>query len=1163
MSDMSEWQERMAETQAQEAANQANSGGTATQAVNQNDPSTVSTAQAQIAVQQAQQIAQQASNPQQQAAAQQALAAAQAALQQSKNITDMQTYKTAQDALAGAQEKIDAAGPVVSANAEYTGPASALGGTWGTTPATLAQEAFAGGQITVTNADGTSREATPAESREILQQAISSLSDQQQAQYKIALAQLEEAPGSTPEEKLAYVQQQTAAKISEDSEDKSSNNEELLAQQQATSIEKAREEYASLPDVEHTDNEKQAEKVAQISKAPAQLPDLTSLLQILSAGGTAIANSELGKAFGSIVVQPIMQALRPSSGSFDDLVVKMRQNMNNNVPTSQSDLAKIYNSIQDMDFWQKGMVGEAVLKNEDGTYSPNPIQVQMPLTNAFPLTPSANNLIGSIMTILGLGTTGAVIGEDVPILGEVLTKGVPTAIGVKQAIETPWNELNNSEKIVAAALNALWFTPIIESGVSKISISSTDIPLQDGSTANVWKGLSVDGNPIVGVSKDGVIVGTGKVQVPEGVSAEDILDGYKPVSKVDTTIYTSPKIQEQLGLTDRDIDAIKATLSSRDAFAGKSSPYQPTGEVIPVKAMSMEAQQDVFKILAENSKDITRYGSGPMMEQIDPSLKGFRQPADIDVTTTLPGEKAEILAKKLADAIAASDGAENVLITERGGFKTLIDTKRDGKFDHAIDLHAIDEKPDDIVGLSAKAASQKLSGRDMFYGRLEREPFITVDYPGIGKIKMQSLSETGSRKAASILEMNKGKISPPGTDVSEDGIVSPSETGKPRYKDITDFYVIDRSFFGEAHADEWAKKYGYDPNTLWEAAQKNPPKVEWTIDPNSKSQSASTKGSSTITISPPSGMGSPIVVNPTSQSMNYTGASVKATANNASPSVYSATAKYPESSSSVKPSSQRPKSPSPAPASIPSSLITSPSKSPSSGAKSITPSPTSPSVSPSPKSPSPSPESPSPSPKSPSPSPSPKSPGPSPSPKSPSPSPSPKSPSPSPSPKSPSPSPSPKSPSPSPSPKSPGPSPSPKSPSPSPSPKSPGPGSIRFTGSDGKKVRLTEKQLEGALAWKQGLFYQVRWQPFGAKDVFYSREPVPGVKYFDGIGSAAKSAVDLYGEVPQNVRLDMGIVDINITRGQDFRKPILKFKADSKQKTHYNGIEKGSISKGK
>lgn len=114
------------------------------------------------------------------------------------------------------------------------------------------------------------------------------------------------------------------------------------------------------------------------------------------------------------------------------------------------------------------------------------------------------------------------------------------------------------------------------------------------------------------------------------------------------------------------------------------------------------------------------------------------------------------------------------------------------------------------------------------------------------------------------------------------------------------------------------------------------------------------------------------------------------------------------------------------------------------------------------------------------------------------------------------------------------------------------------TKSDGKK-KLTPEQLEGAIAWKQGFIYRLHYPPFGANDVFYSREPIPGVKYHEGIGSAAKSAVTLYGEIPQNVRLDMGIVDIDISRAERTGQPKLRFKGDPKQKTNYSKQSRSSI----
>lgn len=112
---------------------------------------------------------------------------------------------------------------------------------------------------------------------------------------------------------------------------------------------------------------------------------------------------------------------------------------------------------------------------------------------------------------------------------------------------------------------------------------------------------------------------------------------------------------------------------------------------------------------------------------------------------------------------------------------------------------------------------------------------------------------------------------------------------------------------------------------------------------------------------------------------------------------------------------------------------------------------------------------------------------------------------------------------------------------------------------------VDEKQLEGMLAWKQGLFYVIHWKPFeNEANAFWSREPIPGVKYFDGIGSAAKSAVALYGEIPKSVRIDMGIMDVTASRNaSDTRKPILRFTPDPRQRTHYQRPAREGLKKGK
>ena len=88
---------------------------------------------------------------------------------------------------------------------------------------------------------------------------------------------------------------------------------------------------------------------------------------------------------------------------------------------------------------------------------------------------------------------------------------------------------------------------------------------------------------------------------------------------------------------------------------------------------------------------------------------------------------------------------------------------------------------------------------------------------------------------------------------------------------------------------------------------------------------------------------------------------------------------------------------------------------------------------------------------------------------------------------------------------------------------------------------ITQDMKIGAIAWKQGIMYKA-WMPeYEQTDFFNTRKPIPGVKYFEGPGSAAKSIVAMYGEIPRFLHAHMGIVDINI-KGQGPAQPILTFK---------------------
>jgi len=97
-----------------------------------------------------------------------------------------------------------------------------------------------------------------------------------------------------------------------------------------------------------------------------------------------------------------------------------------------------------------------------------------------------------------------------------------------------------------------------------------------------------------------------------------------------------------------------------------------------------------------------------------------------------------------------------------------------------------------------------------------------------------------------------------------------------------------------------------------------------------------------------------------------------------------------------------------------------------------------------------------------------------------------------------------------------------------------------------KYDRLSDEQKLGAIAWKQGWIYKLWYNPFGQKDIINSRYPIPQVQYYTGIGSAYKSAIFKGGKVPQHLKRDMGIMDIDKSVGTG-EKPILEFSVDEGQ----------------
>ena len=105
------------------------------------------------------------------------------------------------------------------------------------------------------------------------------------------------------------------------------------------------------------------------------------------------------------------------------------------------------------------------------------------------------------------------------------------------------------------------------------------------------------------------------------------------------------------------------------------------------------------------------------------------------------------------------------------------------------------------------------------------------------------------------------------------------------------------------------------------------------------------------------------------------------------------------------------------------------------------------------------------------------------------------------------------------------------------------------------EVGTAKLELEASVAWKQGFMYKLIYPPYGKKNIINTREPIKGVKYHTGPESAYRSLTQIKkGELPPVIKRDMGIMDIEITRGGTSLsgkkgKPKMTFRQDKKQAT--------------
>jgi hypothetical protein len=102
---------------------------------------------------------------------------------------------------------------------------------------------------------------------------------------------------------------------------------------------------------------------------------------------------------------------------------------------------------------------------------------------------------------------------------------------------------------------------------------------------------------------------------------------------------------------------------------------------------------------------------------------------------------------------------------------------------------------------------------------------------------------------------------------------------------------------------------------------------------------------------------------------------------------------------------------------------------------------------------------------------------------------------------------------------------------------------------DGRE--LTQSQLDGAIAWKQGWCFKMLYPPYGQENIVNTRKPLDIVKYLEGPGSAYATVVARGVNVPPTILRDMGVFDLRLSvpgaqNGRTVRKATIRYKRDPK-----------------
>lgn len=315
-----------------------------------------------------------------------------------------------------------------------------------------------------------------------------------------------------------------------------------------------------------------------------------------------------------------------------------------------------------------------------------------------------------------------------------------------------WNNLSPAERAVGVGGTVLYALPVLTTVARGVKFSPVKIPTAEGDVV-AWRGLSLFDNPVIGKSQGRWVVAARNITLPE---ARLILNGYKPETMLETKVFVNPKTLEKAGFSASQIDYLTVTLRDRNLFAGQKSPYLDKEELIkPTEYIDADEIQVLMRQIANKGSKVKQvdilYGSPTMKVQVAPELRNWRPIHDWDISTTMNAEDTAVFTKGILQELDRLGGTRQYRISPKS--PTLIEKKIGDQWVHIADIHAHEQ----LSTMSAtNLPESKLDVTGSYsYGRLVSEPAITVKYPSIGRFDIMRLSETGVRKADTILRVRQ------------------------------------------------------------------------------------------------------------------------------------------------------------------------------------------------------------------------------------------------------------------------------------------------------------------------------------------------------------------------------------------------------------------------